>query len=151
MSATADLIPVDPLVKVFRGETKLPSASPEADVAVGEHATIQIVFRSAKSVTNLRATVSGDVPGAVVRLVGYVKVGRPCRRRPARYPAFCRPSIPRSPVGRPGHCRGGESEPADLDHSACVQARRSQGSADGPLDGRRSQPTVLGAAYTIFR
>ena len=77
MSATADLIPVDPLVKVFRGETKLPSASPEADVAVGEHATIQIVFRSAKSVTNLRATVSGDVPGAVVRLVGYVKVGRP--------------------------------------------------------------------------
>lgn len=76
MSATADLIPVDPLVKVFRGETKLPSASPEADVAVGEQATIQIVFRSAKSVTNLRATVFGDVPGTVVRLVGYVKVGK---------------------------------------------------------------------------
>ena len=76
------IIPVDPLVKVFRGETKLSSVSPEADVAVGEHATIQIVFRSAKSVANLRATVSGDVPGAVVRLVGYVKVGKPYHGAP---------------------------------------------------------------------
>ena len=82
MSATAELIPVDPLVKVFRGETKLPMARAEADVAVGEQATIQIVFRPARSVTNLRAVVSGEVPGAVVRFVGYVKVGKPYHGAP---------------------------------------------------------------------
>ena len=70
------LICVDPLQKVFRGATDLQPAEPEAHVAVGEFATIQFVFRSPAAVADLKATVSGDVPGAVARFVCYVKVGR---------------------------------------------------------------------------
>jgi hypothetical protein len=69
---------VDPLVKVFRSATNLPTTTAEAHVAVGEYATIQFVFRTPVDVTNLTAAVAGDVPGAVARFVGYVKVGKRC-------------------------------------------------------------------------
>jgi hypothetical protein len=72
----AHLTCVDPLVKVFRGTTNLPLSEPVADVAVGEFATLQFVFRSPVGVSDLKATVSGRVPEAVVRFVGYVHVGK---------------------------------------------------------------------------
>ena len=67
---------VDPLVKVFRSDTNLPTATAAVDLAVGEHATLQFVFRAPAGVTNLTAAVAGYVPGAVARFVGYVKVGK---------------------------------------------------------------------------
>jgi hypothetical protein len=70
------LICVDPLQKVFRDASNLLAVEPAAHVAVGEYATIQFVFRSPTAVSDLRATLSGQVPGAVARFVGYVKVGR---------------------------------------------------------------------------
>jgi hypothetical protein len=77
------LICVDPLQKVFRNATDLPAVEAESHVAIGEYATIQFVFRSPKAVTDLTATISGDAPGAVVRWVGYVKVGRSYGEAPA--------------------------------------------------------------------
>jgi hypothetical protein len=74
-AAEPTLICVDPLQKVFRGAVDLTSVQPAAHVAVGEFATIQFVFRSPKAVADLKATVSGQVPGAVARFVGYVNVG----------------------------------------------------------------------------
>ena len=67
---------VDPLVKVFRGDTNLPPAVAESHVAVGEYATLQFVFRSPTAVENLSAGVAGEIPGATARFVGYVKVGQ---------------------------------------------------------------------------
>jgi len=72
--ATPSLICVDPLVKVLRDTTNLPTISAEAHVAMGEFGSFQFVFRSPVAVTNLRARVSG-LGGAQVRFVGYVKVG----------------------------------------------------------------------------
>jgi hypothetical protein len=77
------LICVDPLVKVFRGATDMPPAEPEAHAAVGEFATIQFVFRSPTAVTDLKAIISGDVPGGTARFVGYVKVGKSYAGAPA--------------------------------------------------------------------
>jgi len=73
----AQMICVDPLVKVLHAETNLPVADALADVAVGEYATIQFVFRAPVAVSNLSASVAGDVPRAVARFVGFVKVGKP--------------------------------------------------------------------------
>ena len=77
------LICVDPLVKVFRDATDLPTTEPEAHVAVGEFATLQFAFRSPAAVADLKATVSREVPDAAVRYVGYVKVGRSYGGAPA--------------------------------------------------------------------
>jgi hypothetical protein len=74
-AAKPSLICVDPLTKVFRGASDLPTVQPTAHVAVGEFATIQFVFRSPTAVPDLTATISGQVPGAIARFVGYVKVG----------------------------------------------------------------------------
>jgi hypothetical protein len=82
-AAEPSLICVDPLQKVFRSATDLPPAEPEAHAAVGEYATIQFVFRSPAAVADLQAAVSGDVPEAAVRYVGYVKVGRSYKGAPA--------------------------------------------------------------------
>ncbi|MCC6126176.1 MAG: DUF4091 domain-containing protein [Pirellulales bacterium] len=82
-AAEPSLICVDPLQKVFRDATDLPPAEPEARAAVGEYATIQFVFRSPMAVADLQASVSGDVPEAAVRCVGYVKVGRSYKGAPA--------------------------------------------------------------------
>ena len=73
-ATTAEVVCVDPLVKVFRSDARLPATDARADVAVGEHATIQFVFRSPTAVKDLRASVTGDMPGATVRFVGYVHV-----------------------------------------------------------------------------
>lgn len=81
--ATPGMICVDPLQKVFRDAKDLPTVDAESHVAVGEFATIQFVFRSPIAVNDLKATVSGDVPGAVARFVGYVKVGRSYGGAPA--------------------------------------------------------------------
>jgi hypothetical protein len=45
---------VDPLYKVFRTATDLPSTEAAAEVAVGEFATIQFVFRSPTAVSDLK-------------------------------------------------------------------------------------------------
>lgn len=83
-SATGpSLICVDPLYKVFRAAADLPAAEPTAHVAVGEYGTIQFVFRSPAAVPDLKATLSGDMPGAVVRFVGYVTVGHSYGNAPA--------------------------------------------------------------------
>lgn len=81
--AAADVFCVDPLVKVFRSDTALPTTSARADAAVGEHATIQFVFRSSTAVKDLRASVSGDIRGARPRFVGYVSVKQRYKGAPA--------------------------------------------------------------------
>jgi hypothetical protein len=83
LAAEPSLICIDPLVKVLRDATDLPSAKSESHVAIGEYATIQFVFRSPVAVTDLKAILSGDVPGAVARFVGYVKVGHSYDGAPA--------------------------------------------------------------------
>jgi hypothetical protein len=82
-STALSLTCVDPLQKVFRDAEDLATVNAEAHVAVGEHATIQFVFRSPVAVNDLHAAVSGDLPGAVARFVGYVKVGRSYNGAPA--------------------------------------------------------------------
>jgi hypothetical protein len=82
-AAEPSLICVDPLQKVFRDDNDLQAVDADAHVAVGEFATIQFVFRSLSAVSDLKATVSGNVPGAVARPVGYVKVGRSYGGAPA--------------------------------------------------------------------
>jgi hypothetical protein len=81
--AEPSLVCVDPLQKVFRGATDLPATEPAAHVVVGEFATIQFVFRSPVAVSDLKAAISGEVPGAVARFVGYVKVGHSYKGAPA--------------------------------------------------------------------
>jgi len=83
VAAERSLVCVDPLVKVFRDATDLPTTEPETHVAAGEFATLQFVFRSPAAIADLHAAVAGDVPGAVVRYVGYVKVGRSYGGAPA--------------------------------------------------------------------
>lgn len=98
-----DLIawPVDPLIKVFR------DAGPQrgkalAEVARGEHASLQVVVRSESPITNLRAEIIGfkrrwgkeTIAPLAPRFVGYVPVDRPTqrpssdqlRKPPADYP-----------------------------------------------------------------
>ncbi len=79
---------VDPLVKVFR-DAKPVAGEAIAEVARGEHATWQIVVRSAKPIEGLRAeidqlTLEADkgttLRGAIVRFVGYVPVDRPTQK-----------------------------------------------------------------------
>jgi hypothetical protein len=82
-AAKPSLVCVDPLQKVFRGAIELPPVEPAAHVAVGEFATIQFVFRSPTAVSDLKATISGQMPGAVARFVGYVKVGHSYGGAPA--------------------------------------------------------------------
>jgi hypothetical protein len=74
---------VDPLYKVLRSATDLPITQAAADVAVGEYATIQFVFRSPSAVSDLKASIDGNVPGAVARFVGYVHVGHSYQGAPA--------------------------------------------------------------------
>lgn len=73
---------VDPLEKVLREAAFFPDRPAVADVARGEHATLQFVFRSDDPVRELRVEVgpitSGAhrLPQADVGFVGYVRVGR---------------------------------------------------------------------------
>jgi hypothetical protein len=81
---------VDPLVKVFR-EARLDGNGPAlAEVARGEHASLQVVVRSEAAIAGLRAEVAPlplDGGTAVlkprpVRFVGYVPVDRPMQTPP---------------------------------------------------------------------
>lgn len=71
---------VDPLKKVLKTDTDFSNATPVADVARGEDATIQFVARSPQNIQNLKATITGikngaaQLKGGQVRYVGYVKV-----------------------------------------------------------------------------
>lgn len=73
---------VDPLVKVFRDDAPGELRESTADAARGEHATFQIVVRSAEAISKLRCQVKPltheptrrRLARAVVRFVGYVPV-----------------------------------------------------------------------------
>jgi hypothetical protein len=82
-AAAPSMICVDPLQKVFRDAKDLPTVDAESHVAAGEYATIQFVFRSPTAVSDLKASVSGELPGAIARFAGYVKVGRSYSAAPA--------------------------------------------------------------------
>jgi len=82
---------VDPLVKVFRDSEPVTTGKALAEVARGEHATLQIVIRCAKPIQELHAKVGPLALGsnakqvlesAPVRFVGYVPVDRPIPRPP---------------------------------------------------------------------
>jgi len=94
---------VDPLVKVFRDARPSGRGDALAEVARGEHASLQIVVRSAEAIARLRAEVSplvleGEDDGPLkprrARFVGYVPVDRPTqtpssdqlRKPPADFP-----------------------------------------------------------------
>ncbi len=98
-----DVWTVDPLTKVFRDATPGEDREAVADVARGEHATFQLVVRSAEPITGLRCQVRPltldavsrrALHGATVRFVGYVPVDLPIphppsdqlRKPPADYP-----------------------------------------------------------------
>lgn len=82
---------VDPLVKVFRDSEPMETDKALAEVARGEHATLQIVVRCAKPIQGLRAkagplalesNAKQVLESASVRFVGYVPVDRPIPRPP---------------------------------------------------------------------
>jgi hypothetical protein len=80
-SATAMF--VDPLVKVFRYSNDLQEIKPVADVAKGEYASFQFVYRPGTAIKSLSAKVTGikgerggAINNSVVKFVGYVKQGR---------------------------------------------------------------------------
>ena len=97
-----DVWSVDPLVKVFRDATPAGDVQAVAEVARGEHASLQVVVRSARKLTGLRATIaplqledgSASLAPRPPRFVGYVPVDRPTqapskdqlRKPPADYP-----------------------------------------------------------------
>ncbi len=82
--------PVDAMRKVFRDATPAESAEALAEVARGEHASLQVVVRSDRPMAALRAKVRPFVleGGATTltprppRFVGYVLVDRPMQLRP---------------------------------------------------------------------
>jgi hypothetical protein len=82
-AAEPSLICVDPLIKVMPTEIDLPATAAEAHVAVGEYATLQFVFHSPTAIPDLQATVTGNIPDAAVRYVGYVTVGKSYGGAPA--------------------------------------------------------------------
>lgn len=100
--ATLQTWPVDPLVKVFPDATPSRGGKAVAEVARGETATVQIVVRSSKPVSGLKAEVSDlrrsggreALSSRKPRFVGYVPVDRPTqspskdqlRKPPADYP-----------------------------------------------------------------
>jgi hypothetical protein len=94
---------VDPLVKVFRDALPDVGGQAVAEVARGEHATLQMVVRSASPLKDLQADCSPLKPDGTagpalrpssVRFVGYVPVDRPIqtppkdqlRKPPAEFP-----------------------------------------------------------------
>ncbi len=101
-SGSLQVWPVDPLVKVFRDATPGPQGPAVAEVARGEHATLQVIVRAEAPLASLRARVSpllrtpapGELMARPPRFVGYVPVDRPMqsppkdqlRQPPADYP-----------------------------------------------------------------
>ncbi len=102
-SSTIEVWVEDPLVKVFQDAKPNGEQQAHADVARGEHASLQIVVRSLKAIKALRCEIGslqiqGNeqvlLKGATVRFVGYVPVNEPMqyppkdqlRRPPAYFP-----------------------------------------------------------------
>lgn len=100
--STLRVWPVDPLIKVFPDLEPGPAEPARAEVARGEHASVQVVVRSDSALAGLRAEVS-DLERSEARdvlrprpprFVGYVPVDRPTqkpssdqlRKPPAEYP-----------------------------------------------------------------
>ncbi|MBW8686447.1 DUF4091 domain-containing protein [Chitinophaga rhizophila] len=74
---------VDPLIKVFKYSTDLKEVKPVADVARGENASFQFVYRSGKQIKSLSAKITslkgergGTISNGAVKFVGFVKQGR---------------------------------------------------------------------------
>ena len=94
--------PVDPLMKVFPDDPAGAGGAARAEVARGEHASLQVVVRADKPIRSLRAAIrsldasqgSGRLDPMPGRFVGYVPVDRPTqkpsqdqlRKPPADYP-----------------------------------------------------------------
>jgi len=94
--------PVDPLIKVFRDAAPERGGVARAEVARGEHASLQVVVQCGVPVTGLRATlcnIESEAGKSILtprrpRFVGYVPVDRPTqqpsrdqlRPPPADYP-----------------------------------------------------------------
>ncbi len=94
--------PVDPLVKIFRDARPASAGQAIAEVASGEHASLQIVVRSDAAIRALRPTLSpltldggqAKLVGRAPRFVGYVPVTRPMQLRPKN-------GLPRPPADYP--------------------------------------------------
>lgn len=74
---------VDPLVKVFKYSNDLQEIKPVADVAKGEYASFQFVYRSGTAIKSLSAKITGikgerggTISNSMVKFVGYVKQGK---------------------------------------------------------------------------
>ena len=94
--------PVDPLVKVFRDAAPENTVVAQAEVARGEHASLQVVVRAGLPISKLSARISplvlaggsASLQPLAPRFVGYVPVDRPTqkpskdqlRKPPADYP-----------------------------------------------------------------
>jgi len=80
--------PVDPLIKVFTDATPGPAVAAQAEVARGEHASLQVVVRADVHIRGLRARASaleGTLAKGILtprppRFVGYVPVDRPTQK-----------------------------------------------------------------------
>jgi len=77
--------PADPLTKVFRDAVPEAPAAARADVARGEHASLQFVVRASEAIAGLRVEIApfmhesgaGALQPRAPRFVGYVPVDRP--------------------------------------------------------------------------
>lgn len=101
-AADMQVWPVDAMLKVFRDAKPAEAIEAVAEVARGEHASLQVVVRSDGAVNKLRAQLSPltlegadtKLVGRTPRFVGYVTVDRPMQlppnnglpRPPADYP-----------------------------------------------------------------
>lgn len=80
--------PVDPLIKVFPDDSPGPSGQAIADVARGEHASLQVVVRADAAISDLSAALKpltmkdggAKLEPRVPRFVGYVPVDRPTQK-----------------------------------------------------------------------
>ncbi len=82
-------VAVDPLEKMFKETAFFDAIDPIADVASGEHASFQFIFRSSQSIQHLTASVvqlSRNLPlfnaNTFIGFVGYTRVGRPLPNPP---------------------------------------------------------------------
>jgi len=87
---TIETAAVDPLIKVFPDTLPSGRAKATADVARGEHASLQVIVRSSQDLSALRATATpltrrgaeAALEAIAPRFVGYVPVDRPIQSPP---------------------------------------------------------------------
>lgn len=113
--AAMSVWPVDPLAKVFRDDVPGAPGAAFAEVARGEHASLQFVVRSEAAITGLRVeltplnheTLSAALQPQPSRFAGYVPVDRPmqtpCRGQLRKPPAdFPDPLLELDEIDVPG-------------------------------------------------